>query len=287
MRIGFGLEPIKGLSIDLIINLLRKILLEHFEFNWRIIPKIDLVLRSLGSATTTFHLPIYNRDGFDFSSTNTRYEIQMSEVISFVNQRKDDLNMIFVLAHAPEDPNHSYELMFQRLAQINAPIVLENVAGQSEEYFLDFYRQAKDFLGAHLAGFALDISHRFVTDPKNWLNIPEELKQDIAYVHISDCTKTEDLHLPLGFGELPYNEFFAFLKEIGYNGVINQELKPNGDQAEAIMSSSQLCIKPFSKTKYLRMKFRGAIMRLILKRRRKDFTEVIGRTADEIGYDFV
>ena len=195
--------------------------------------------------------------------------------------------MLFALAHAPEDPNHSFELMFQRLAKLEVPIVLENVAGQSDDFFVDFYLQAKDYLGEHLAGFALDISHRFVTNAETWLDIPEVLKRDIAYVHISDCTKTEDLHLPLGFGELPYNEFFAFLKGIGYDGVINQELKPNGDQAEAIMSSSQLCIKPFSKTKYLRMKFREAIMRAILKLRRKEFTEVIDRTADEIGYDFV
>jgi len=287
MKIGFGLEPIKGLSLDLIVYLLRKILLEHFEFNWRVIPKVGEVLRSLGKATTTFHLPIYNRDRFDFSSTSKQYELQMTEVVSFVNQYRNDLNMLFVLAHAPEDPNHSFDLMFSRLEKINAPLVLENVAGQSEEFFLDFYFQAKDFLGKKLAGYALDISHRYVTDWQNWLNIPEELIKEIAYVHISDCTKTEDLHLPLGLGELPYEEFFDFLKDIRYNGVINQELKPNGDQADKIMSSSLLCIKPFSKIKYLRMKFRCAFMHAILKRRQKDFTDVINRTADEIGYDFV
>ena len=67
MRIGFGLEPIKGLGLDLIVRLLRKILLEHFEFNWRVIPKVEDVLKSLGSATTVFHLQIFNRDSFDLS----------------------------------------------------------------------------------------------------------------------------------------------------------------------------------------------------------------------------
>ncbi len=287
MRIGFGLEPIKGLGLDLIVSLLRKILLEHFEFNWRVIPKVDEVLKSLGSATTVFHLPIFNRDRFDFSSQNETYEIQMQEVVSFINQRNKDLNMLFVLAHAPEDPNASYELMFSRLEQIDVPIVLENVVGHTEEHFLDFYLQAKDYLGKKVAGHALDISHRYVNDWQTWLDIPDELVKDIAYVHVSDCTKTEDLHLPLGLGEMPFNDFFAFLKDIKYEGVINQELKPDGNQADKIMSSSLHCIKPFSKTKYLRMKTRCTFLKPLLWFQRRKFKDVKDLTAEEIGYDYV
>lgn len=287
MRIGFGLEPIKGLGLDLIVSLLRKILLEHFEFNWRVIPKVEEVLKSLGSATTVFHLPIFNRDRFDFSSQNETYEIQMQEVVSFINQRNKDLNMLFVLAHAPEDPNASYELMFSRLEQIDVPIVLENVVGHTEEHFLDFYLQAKDYLGKKVAGHALDISHRYVNDWQTWLDIPEELVKDIAYVHVSDCTKTEDLHLPLGLGEMPFNDFFAFLKDIKYDGVINQELKPDGNQADKIMSSSLHCIKPFSKTKYLRMKTRCTFLKPLLWFQRRKFKDVKDLTAEEIGYDYV
>ena len=287
MRIGFGLEPIKGLGLDLIVSLLRKILLEHFEFNWRVIPKVEEVLKSLGSATTVFHLPIFNRDRFDFSSQNETYEIQMQEVVSFINQRNKDLNMLFVLAHAPEDPNASYELMFSRLEQIDVPIVLENVVGHTDEHFLDFYLQAKDYLGKKVAGHALDISHRYVNDWQTWLDIPDELVKDIAYVHVSDCTKTEDLHLPLGLGEMPFNDFFAFLKDIKYDGVINQELKPDGNQADKIMSSSLHCIKPFSKTKYLRMKARCTFLKPLLWFQRIKFKDVKDLTAEEIGYDYV
>ncbi len=287
MRIGFGLEPIRGLGLDLIVKLLRKIPLEHFEFNWRVIPKVDEVLKSLGSATTVFHLPIFNRDNFDFSSKTVIYEIQMQEVVSFINQRKDDLNMLFVLAHMPEDPNASYELMFERMAEIEVPLVLENVVGFTDEQFLDFYRQAKDSLGKKIAGHALDISHRYVNDWQTWLDIPEELVKDIVYVHISDCTKTEDLHLPLGLGEMPFNDFFAFLKEIKYDGVINQELKPDGDQADKIMSSSFHCIKPFSKTKYLRMRTRCAFLKSLLWFQRRKFKDVKDLTAEEIGYDYI
>ncbi|MCG3253132.1 MAG: sugar phosphate isomerase/epimerase [Candidatus Heimdallarchaeota archaeon] len=287
MRIGFGLEPIKGLGLDLIVKLLRKIPLEHFEFNWRIIPKVEDVLKSLGSATTVFHLPIFNRDNFDFSSKTETYEIHMQEVVSFINQRKDDLNMLFVLAHMPEDPNPSYELMFERMEQIEVPLVLENVVGFTDEQFLDFYHQAKDQLGKKITGHALDISHRYVNDWQTWLDIPEELVKDIVYVHISDCTKTEDLHLPLGLGEMPFNDFFAFLKEIKYDGVINQELKPDGDQADKIMSSSLHCIKPFSKTKYLRMRTRCAFLKSLLWFQRRKFKDVKDLTAEEIGYDYI
>ena len=287
LKIGFALEPIRGLPLDTIILLLKKTLLEHFEFNWRIMPKIDRVIKNLGRTTTTFHLPIFNRDRFDLSSVNSDHEVQMLETVAFVNEWKKPLNLSFVLAHCPEDPNGDYDLMFNRLAEIETPLVLENVVGQTDEYFMDFYFQAKDFLGKKLAGHALDISHRYVNDWQSWLDIPKELEKEIVYVHISDCTKTEDLHLPLGLGEMPFNDFFAYLKKIRYKGVIMQELKPNGDQHEELMASGMHCIKPFSKVKYARMVLRRALLRIILKRRKKEFVDVIDRTADEIGYDWV
>ncbi|MHA1842165.1 MAG: sugar phosphate isomerase/epimerase family protein [Candidatus Heimdallarchaeota archaeon] len=288
LKVGFALEPIRGLPLDTIVFLLKKTLLQHFEFNWRIMPRIDRVIKHLGRTTTTFHLPIFTRDNFDYSSidVDTAYEIQMKETIDFVNYWKKPLNLRYVLAHCPEDPNGDYELMFSRLAEIETPLVLENVVGQTDEHFMDFYFQAKDYLGKKVAGHALDISHRYVNDWKTWLDIPKELEKEIVYVHISDCTKTEDLHLPLGLGEMPFNEFFDYLKKIKYKGVITQELKPNGNQTEELMASGMHCMKPFSKWKYYSMVFRRAILRIILKRRKKEFVEVADRTAEEIGYDW-
>jgi sugar phosphate isomerase/epimerase len=288
LKIGFALEPIRGLPLDTIIYLLKKTLLEHFEFNWRIMPRIDRVIKNLGRTTTTFHLPIFDRDHFDYSSVDvdSAYEVQMKETIEFVNYWKKDLNLKYVLAHCPEDPNGNYELMFERLSAIETPLVLENVVGQSDEHFMDFYFQAKDYLGKKVAGHALDISHRYVNDWRTWLDIPKKLEKEIVYVHISDCSKTEDSHLPLGLGEMPFNEFFAYLKKIRYRGVIMQELKPNGDQVEELMQSGIYCMKPFSKWKYTRMVMRRALLRMILKRRKKDFADVIDKTAEEIGYDW-
>ncbi|MHA1155603.1 MAG: TIM barrel protein [Candidatus Heimdallarchaeota archaeon] len=287
MKIGFGLEPIRGLPMDLIVRLMKMTLIQHFEFNWRIIPKVELVIKSLKRSTTTFHLPIFNRDRFDFSTKSDTFEVQMQEVTSFINSRNKDINISYTLAHFPEDPNGSYDLMFSRLAQIDTPIVLENVVGPTDDEFMDFYLQAKDYLGSHLAGHCLDISHRYINNWKTWLDLPKELEKDIEYVHISDCTKTEDLHLPLGLGEMPFDDFFDYLKKIRYNGVIMQELKPNGDQAEEIMTSGLHCAKPFTKIKYLRMLIRRAILRPILRRRQKDFEDLLDKTAEEIGFDFV
>lgn len=286
MKIGFALEPIRGLALDTIISLLKKTLLEHFEFNWRIMPEIHQVLKNLGNSTTTLHLPIFNRDNYDFSSENEIAKTESKKIITFINKWKNKLNLQYTLAHCPEDPNPNYELMFERLSRIQTPIVLENVVGQTDKHFIDFYFKAKKLLGKQLAGHALDISHRYVNDWQNWLNIPKELEKEIVYIHISDCTKEEDLHLPLGLGKMPYEQFFDYLRKIEFNGIIIQELKPDGDQAEEIMQSSLKCIKPFSKINYWRMKFRHAIVRLILKRKRKEFDDVIDRSAEEIGYDY-
>lgn len=78
--------------------------------------------------------------------------------------------------------------------------------------------------------------------------------KDIAYVHISDCTKYADLHLPLGLGELPYEEFFSYLKNIGFRGIFLQEVIPTVDQLSSLLDSFLVNVKPFSVNRYRKLK---------------------------------
>lgn len=261
MKIGMTIEPFKGVNIKKVTSWMRLIQIDHLEINRRIIPFVDEFSNELGRTTTTFHLPIYDYDHFDLSSTEKKYESKIQETIQFINNHKEKLNLIYTLTHPPEGYNTDFELLMDRLTQIRTPILIENIKGQSDEDFMDFYFKAKDRLGKQLAGHAIDAPHRYVTDWKNWLNIPPELLKEIAYVHISDCNRKKDLHKPLGDASLPFNQFFQVLKKIDYQGIILQEIKPKASEPEKVLDSSLHCIRPFSKQKYLRMKFLYSFIR--------------------------
>jgi sugar phosphate isomerase/epimerase len=49
------------------------------------------------------------------------------------------------------------------------------------------------------------------------------LPQDVPYIHIAPFG-ANDMHIPPGWGEIPYREVFSCLK--GYEGVVLLELKP-------------------------------------------------------------
>jgi sugar phosphate isomerase/epimerase len=151
--------------------------------------------------------------------------------------------------------------------RIKFPSTISNIPNQKDEDFLSFYSKAKQLLGNQLAGHAMDAPHRFITEGDNWLKPPKELLREVVYVHITDCTREFDSHLPLGQGEMPFNDFFALLKSINYQGIINQEIKPKGLDLESIMDSSLLCVKPFSRLRYLRLKTKYAFLRPILRRK--------------------
>jgi len=254
MKFGMTLEPFKGMSIQQVLPLLRLLDLDHFEVNLNMIPKIKEFVKGLHKKTTTFHLPIYNRFFFDIGSQNSEVQQRISQLIEFLNTNKERMNLQFVLTHPPEDPNSTNISVIDKLQEIEIPILIENIIGQSDDEFNDFYFQAKDYLGRKVAGHALDVAHRFVSNNQKWLDISEEIQREIKYVHLSDCTKYADLHLPLGLGELPYLEFFSFLKEIKYQGIFLQEIIPTVDQINCLLDSFLLNVKSFSLKRYRKLR---------------------------------
>ncbi|NHJ33254.1 MAG: hypothetical protein FK732_10345, partial [Asgard group archaeon] len=253
MKLGMCLEPFKGMSVQQVLPLLRLLDLDHFEINMTMIPEVDDFVKGLHKKTTTFHLPIYNRFHFDIGSRNTSYQMKINQLIEFLNKNKERLNLKYVLTHPPEDPSTTNETVINRLEQIDVPILIENILGQSDNDFSEFYFQAKDRLGKGLAGHAFDAPHRFVTDNQTWLSIPKELQKEIEYVHISDCTKYADLHLPLGLGELPTDDFFVFLKKNSFKGIFLQEVIPTIDQINCLLDSFLINVKPFSLNRYRKL----------------------------------
>jgi len=267
MKIGITIEPFAGISTDNLIPFARAILLDHVELNINCMNDIKGIIANLGKLTTTFHLPIPGVDGFEPGSTKPKLKKKMAKVVSFINNYHNDLNLLFTLAHPPEGADADFSLMIETLQQIDTPIVLENIPWQGDEKFMEFYFMAKDLLGRQLAGHAIDGPHRFLTDSTNWLDVPKELQREIVYVHLQDTMKNDDTHLPLGKGEMPYWEFLRYLRCIGYNGVINQEIKPQGLDLEAIMDSCVEVAQYANRKRYITMKMRYPFIKPILQKK--------------------
>lgn len=267
MKIGVTIEPYEGIAAGHLVPFAKAIELDHIEINVNILPDIAGVLENLDNLTTTFHMPIIDVEGYDPGSKEKKHAKKMEEIISFINKYHKDLNMLYTLAHPPESPNSEFNLLIERLQQVDTPIVLENIPWQPDNEFMDFYFKAKDALGKQLAGHAIDGPHRFLTDNENWLDVPEELTKEIVYVHLQDTSKEKDDHLPLGQGEMPYQDFLRFLKRIGYKGVINQEIKPQGLDIVSIMTSCLNVLKIVDKPRFLKLKVKYAIMKPIIKKK--------------------
>jgi len=267
LKLGITLEPYEGIAAGHLVPFAKAIELDHIEINVNILPDIAGVLENLDNLTTTFHMPIIDVEGYDPGSKEKKHTKKMEEIISFINKYHKDLNMLYTLAHPPESTNSEFNLLIERLQQVDTLIVLENIPWQPDNEFMDFYFKAKDVLGKQLAGHAIDGPHRFLTDTENWLDVPEELIKEIVYVHLQDTGKEKDDHLPLGQGEMPYQDFLRFLKRIGYKGVINQEIKPKELDIVSIMTSCLNVLKIVDKPRFLKLKAKYAISKPIIKKK--------------------
>jgi len=173
LKIGVTIQPYEGISAANLVTFVKTIELDHVEVNVHIMPGVNEFVSNLGKLTTTYHLPIFGTEGYDPGSKNKENAEKMKEVIDFINEYSKQMNMIYTLSHPPESPDSNIELLLERLQQIDTPIVLENIPWQKDEEFLEFYTKAKDALGKHLAGHAIDAPHRFLTyGEENWLNVP-------------------------------------------------------------------------------------------------------------------
>ena len=292
MIFGMTLEPFKGITVKQLMFLMRLLKLGHLEINFTMMPVVKEFVENLGNTTTTFHMPIFSRNGFDIGSRDSKFQKNIDEVISFINTNKEKLNLKYTLLHPIEDPNANFNLFVERAARINTPVVIENIMGISDQEFLDFFFKTKEEIGNKVVGIALDGPHKFVNYKGNWLDFPDEFIKNIEYIHVSDCTKNADLHLPLGLGEFPYEQFFSFLKKQKYEGIILHEILPSEGRVREVMNSFLHCVKSFSNIKYQKLKTRYALLEPIIQHRIDLAFKEFNKTGKqllvrEFNYDFI
>jgi sugar phosphate isomerase/epimerase len=75
-------------------------------------------------------------------------------------------------------------------------------------------------------GFHLDVGHANLNVERNRTEeFLKAFRDRLVHVHLSDnFGKSEDLHLPLGAGAIPWPKIIGLLKESGYDGTITLEV---------------------------------------------------------------
>jgi sugar phosphate isomerase/epimerase len=205
--------------------------LPHIEFDHSIFDDVQAVIRHLQSSIT-IHAPYFSDYGFDLGSIETRGSYAEKFLKNLKTYHKQ-LGVRGVIIHPPDDPDGDHETYFNRLMRIKPPIHLENMPTQPWDDFLKFYHHANSKLAKN-ASLCFDVPHSFIANGKQFLELPERLKEELrsrqGYIHISGGDRHKDKHLPLTQGSAAMLENFdRFIQDIHFQGTLVMELRPRNN----------------------------------------------------------
>ncbi len=230
MKVGVTIERFEGFEPAQLVHTARRLGVEMVELNPSSFDAIDDVAAALRSLPAGLHLPLMGQDGFDFSCPAHQRDI--NALIDAVNAGWRRLHLRYALSHPPEPAEAavpietSEELLLENLARLDLPILLENVPSWEPRSFERFYDAARRKLGPQLLGICLDAPHAFLRgeDPSALLNA---WAPEVKGIHLSDCSRTEDLHLPFkSGGVLPVDDFLRTVRNVHFHGFLILEIQP-------------------------------------------------------------
>jgi len=269
--VGLSVDKYKGVEASVILSLTRRVGLEFIELTQSALEEVEKIIPKMEGVRAGFHLPLIHDNGWDFSCIDHREKID--RLIGLINRYWRSLNLVHCVAHPPEPfqaktpVTTSVPFLFENLARLEPSLVIENVPGWTAAEFDRFYEEARRALGSKVAGLCYDAPHHYLTgvDP---IEAFHRYNGHIRYVHLSDCSPTEDLHLPFGRGGvLPIDLILQTLKTQGFEGYITLELLPRSiDDLEPVIQSYLKVLKVFRKGKYLSTKVRLIFLLPLLRK---------------------
>ncbi|AKL93752.1 sugar phosphate isomerase/epimerase [Clostridium aceticum] len=145
------------------------------------------------------------------------------------------LNAKFMVVHSDYDPAAYYDnyedylleesiLFWKNLIkecesfQITA--VIENVHNKNPQLI----KNIVDTIDSPYLAACLDTGHAHALGKSQLATWVESYEQRLQYIHLHDNHGEKDQHLPLGEGNIDFEDFFTKLKETQYNGIIICEI---------------------------------------------------------------
>lgn len=263
--VGLTVDTFKGIKPSRLLKQIRRIGVEFAEVTVNIFQDLENAKRQSEGLKLGLHLPIISEEGFDFSCMEKKEEID--KIIEHINQNWHDLNFQYVLSHPTEkhlfktEYEISEEFLFNNLKRLEPPLLIENTFENESFHFEEFIERAEEQLNEHLVGICFDGPHAFISRD-NWFEMLEKFINKIKLVHLSDCTKEKDLHIPFGGeGELPVEKILQFLKYHHYNGIVNLELRPKAlTELAPILKSYLLILRYLNRKKFFTMQLKSLLI---------------------------
>ncbi|MHA1506071.1 MAG: sugar phosphate isomerase/epimerase family protein [Candidatus Asgardarchaeia archaeon] len=112
------------------------------------------------------------------------------------------------------------------LEEFGVTMAVENMAKNPAHRLFRLPEGLKDFLekvDSKYVKATLDVGHSNTLgiDPRKFI---DTLKEQVVHIHLHDNDGSRDMHLPVGKGNIKFEEFFRRLKEIGYNRILMLEV---------------------------------------------------------------
>jgi sugar phosphate isomerase/epimerase len=269
MQVGLTVSGFDGKKPSEILALMRRFGVSFVELNPTIVNDVEGILPFTDVMATGFHLPLVGEHGFDFSTLDAKERID--DTIDFINRYRNQLNLLYCVAHPPEAHNGedsieaALEFLIDNLQRLEAPILLENIETWPEREFDKLAEIIRAQLQRKLLGYCFDPAHAYLRGEDIFQRFTA-IAPKVRCIHLSDCLQGKDAHLPLGHGELPVSRFLRHVAKHRYDGIINLEIVPQSlADAQTVVKSYLSVLRVFKKVKFIgtaaTLMFRGLQVR--------------------------
>ncbi len=267
--IGQTIQTYKGLECEHVIKFAKTLGIESGEINPQGVnlKNVNQIIDVLNGMKTTFHLPVAEIDGFDFSFTESKKEID--GVIKLLNNYGEKLNVILAVFH-PVEIHGDYETLVKNLKELKIPLVVENIFHMSDEDFIEYYKKLKEELGSQLKGWLFDVAHSYLLNgTDSYMDLLDKMPFDeLEEIHLSDCTEREDSHYSFGAGVLPVDKILKEIKHRGFRKIIVNEISAY-PSIWSTVDSYQKVARFFKKGLFVKVAFRKLLMKPLIQSKLK------------------
>ncbi len=268
--IGVTLDHFDGFTPSTLLGGLKILGIEFVEISYSIFDEVDIFSEKLGRIRTGFHLPILHETGWDLSCTE--YENKINDLIAKINRHKEKLQIQHVICHPPEKNKEknshsvSEKFLFDNLGRLDVPVYLENIPHYPPEEFIQFFMTAKKELRTKIAGICYDAPHFFVSgyDPVEQY---QKMTDEIGCIHLSDCEKDRDVHLPFNSGILPLDRILKTISRTKFKGFVTLEILPHSlKDLDGYINSYLKTLRFLNLKKYLFTRIRLMFLSPLIKK---------------------
>ncbi|HPG40268.1 MAG TPA: TIM barrel protein [bacterium] len=268
--IGVTLDKFNGFTPSMLISGLDILGMKFVEVTITVLGELETFPRKLGRMQTAFHLPLVHETGWDLSCLE--HADKIAQLIADLNKHHALLKIHHLVCHPPECIHlgnslpAAQEFLFANLKKLDIPVYLENIPEYTPQEFTQFYHQARQELGAKIAGICYDAAHYYITgiDPVTQYT---ELASEIGCIHLSDCEEKKDAHLPFGLGQLPVKDILKAIQKSRYKGYVTLEILPHSMQdLDAYIRSYLTTLYYLDYKKYLLTRMRLFFLRPLINK---------------------